>query len=79
MAATSDTRIDDLKRRVAGGYQLLQALVGIRLRVVTDPDDRRPFIEAAARRWRRTDVEAMLRHSPLIVLTIDDPPQAGEA
>ena len=48
-------------------------------RVVTDPDERRPFIEAAARRWRRTDVEAMLRHSPLIVLTIDDSPQAGEA
>ena len=41
-------------------------------RVVTDPDERRPLIEAAARRWRRTDVPDMLRHSPLIVLTIDD-------
>ena len=41
-------------------------------RVVTDPDERRPFIEAAARRWRRTDVPDMLRHSPLIVLTLDD-------
>lgn len=41
-------------------------------RVVTDPDERRPFIEAAARRWRRTDVPDMLRHSPLIVLTIGD-------
>ena len=41
--------------------------------VVTDPDERRPFIEAAARRWRRTDVPDMLRHSPLIVLTVDDP------
>ena len=41
-------------------------------RVVTDPDERRPFIEAAARRWRRTDVPDMLRHSPLIVLTIED-------
>ncbi|MGO4359949.1 nitroreductase family deazaflavin-dependent oxidoreductase [Terrabacter sp. RAF57] len=41
-------------------------------RVVTDPDERRPFIEAAARRWRRTDVPEMLRHSPLIVLTVDD-------
>jgi deazaflavin-dependent oxidoreductase (nitroreductase family) len=38
-------------------------------RVVTDPDERRPLIEAAARRWRRTDVPEMLRHSPLIVLT----------
>ena len=41
-------------------------------RVVDDPDERRPLIEAAARRWRRTDVEDMMRHSPLIVLTIDD-------
>jgi deazaflavin-dependent oxidoreductase (nitroreductase family) len=41
-------------------------------RVVTDPDERRPYIEAAARRWRRTDVPEMLRHSPLIVLTVDD-------
>lgn len=41
-------------------------------RVVTDPDERRPYIEAAARRWRRTDVPEMLQHSPLIVLTVDD-------
>ena len=40
--------------------------------VVTDPDERRPLIEAAAKRWGRTDVPDMLRHSPLIVLTIDD-------
>ena len=39
-------------------------------RVVTDPDERRPMIEAAARRWKRTDVEEMMRHSPLIVLTV---------
>ena len=44
-------------------------------RVVTDLDERRPFIEAAARRWRRTDVPDMLRHSPLIVLTLDDSAQ----
>jgi deazaflavin-dependent oxidoreductase (nitroreductase family) len=42
-------------------------------RVVTDPDERRPYIEAAARRWRRTDVPEMLKHSPLIVLTAHDP------
>ena len=41
-------------------------------RVVTDQDERRPLIEAAARRWGRTDVEAMLDHSPLIVLSIDE-------
>lgn len=41
-------------------------------RVVTDPIERRPFIEAAARRWGRTDIDEMLRHSPLIVLTVAD-------
>lgn len=41
-------------------------------RVVDDPDERRPLIKMAARRWRRTDIEDMLRHSPLIVLTVDD-------
>ncbi|MBK8470003.1 MAG: nitroreductase family deazaflavin-dependent oxidoreductase [Candidatus Phosphoribacter sp.] len=41
-------------------------------RVVTEHDERRPLIEAAAKRWGRTDVPDMLRHSPLIVLTIDD-------
>jgi deazaflavin-dependent oxidoreductase (nitroreductase family) len=41
-------------------------------RVITDPRERRPLIEAAARRWSRTDVPDMLQHSPLIVLTVDD-------
>jgi deazaflavin-dependent oxidoreductase (nitroreductase family) len=41
-------------------------------RVVDDPAERRPLIEAAAQRWGRTDIEDMLRHSPLIVLTVDD-------
>jgi deazaflavin-dependent oxidoreductase (nitroreductase family) len=40
-------------------------------RVVLDPDERRPLIEAAAQRWGRTDIEAMLKHSPLIVLNVD--------
>jgi deazaflavin-dependent oxidoreductase (nitroreductase family) len=40
-------------------------------RVVDDPDERRPLIEAAARRWGRTDVDDMMRHSPLIVLAVD--------
>ena len=41
-------------------------------RVVTDLAERRPFIEAAARRWGRTDVDEMLQHSPLMVLTLPD-------
>ena len=40
-------------------------------RVITDPDERLPLIEAAAKRWGRTDVANMLQHSPLIVLSIE--------
>lgn len=41
-------------------------------RVVTDPAERRPFMAAAAQRWGRTDVDDMVQHSPLIVLTVTD-------
>ncbi len=47
-------------------------------RVVTDADERRPLVEAAAARWGRTDVDAMLQHSPLIVLTVDDVPDGPD-
>ena len=40
-------------------------------RVVTDAEERRPLIEAAAQRWGRTDVDAMMEQSPLIVLSVD--------
>jgi hypothetical protein len=40
-------------------------------RVVTDADERQPLIDAAARRWGRTDIPAMLQYSPLIVLHVD--------
>lgn len=33
-----------VRRRLAGGYQILQALVGIRLRSVSDPESRRHLI-----------------------------------
>lgn len=41
-------------------------------RVITDPAERRPLMEAAARHWGRHDVDEMVRHSPLIVLTLPD-------
>ncbi len=41
-------------------------------RVIEDPVERRPLIEAAARRWGRRDVEAMMLHSPLMELTPTD-------
>ncbi|WP_426595721.1 nitroreductase family deazaflavin-dependent oxidoreductase [Cellulomonas sp. McL0617] len=39
-------------------------------RVVEDPDERRPLIEAAARRWGRDDIDVMMVQSPLIELTV---------
>jgi deazaflavin-dependent oxidoreductase (nitroreductase family) len=52
--------------------QSISADIPVTARVVTDLAERRPFIEAAAKRWGRTDVDEMLRHSPLIVLTVSD-------
>jgi hypothetical protein len=52
--------------------QSIAADIPMTARVVTDPVERRPFIEAAARRWGRTDVDEMLEHSPLVVLTMPD-------
>ena len=58
--------------------QSVHADVPATARVVDDPDERRPLIEGAARRWRRTDIEDMMLHSPLIVLTVDDSAGAPE-
>ncbi|AQR62135.1 hypothetical protein BZG35_11130 [Brevundimonas sp. LM2] len=41
MTASAEVRIAALERRLSGSYSLLQALVGIRLRSVTDPESRR--------------------------------------
>lgn len=41
-------------------------------RVVEDPAERRPLIEAAASRWGRHDVDRMMEQSPLIELTVTD-------
>lgn len=38
MATAAEDHIVELQRRLLGGYRLLQTLVGIRLRAVTDPD-----------------------------------------
>ena len=40
-------------------------------RIVTDIAERRAILEHVARSWRRTDVDAMVAHSPLIDVTID--------
>ena len=52
--------------------QSVSADIPVTARVITDASERRPFIEAAARRWGRTDVDEMMQHSPLILLTVPD-------
>ncbi len=46
-------------------------------RVVTDPAERRELLAGVAANWRRTDVEAMVTHSPLIEVMV--PGYAGGA
>ena len=41
-------------------------------RVVTEPAERRPLLEAAARHWGRDDVDVMMEQSPFIELTVVD-------
>jgi len=41
-------------------------------RVITDENERRRVLSAIAAAWRRTDVETMVRHSPLIEVRIDE-------
>ena len=48
-------------------------------RVVNDPAERRPLMAAAAQRWGRHDVDEMVRHSPLIVLTVPDDDEGEHA
>ena len=41
-------------------------------RELTEPDERRRIMEQVARNWRRTDVDRMMRQSPLIEVVPDD-------
>ncbi len=40
-------------------------------RPITDPAERRRIMEHVARAWKRTDVDVMVAHSPLIEVTVD--------
>ena len=40
-------------------------------RVITDEQERRTILEHVARAWRRTDLDAMVAHSPLVEVTLD--------
>lgn len=50
---------------------LVQADLPGTAREITDPSERRPILELVAKAWRRTDVEVMVQHSPLIEVTLD--------
>ena len=39
-------------------------------RVITDPAERRALLTGVAASWGRTDLEAMIEHSPLIEVTV---------
>ena len=39
-------------------------------RIITDPAERRELLTQVARNWGRTDLDAMVEHSPLIEVTI---------
>ena len=51
---------------------LAQADVDGTARIVDDPVERRVVLERVAQAWRRTDLDQMVAHSPLIEVTIDD-------
>jgi len=42
-------------------------------RVIDDDGERRALLPAVARAWKRDDLEEMVRYSPLIEVTLDDP------
>lgn len=39
-------------------------------RVVTDPVERRALLEGVARNWGRDDLDVMIEHSPLMVVSV---------
>lgn len=39
-------------------------------RVIMDPVERRTILEGVARNWKRTDLDVMVAHSPLIEVTV---------
>jgi deazaflavin-dependent oxidoreductase (nitroreductase family) len=47
-----------------------------RARVIIDETERRALLAPIARTWGRTDLEVMVRYSPLMVIDLDDPAPA---
>jgi deazaflavin-dependent oxidoreductase (nitroreductase family) len=47
-------------------------------RVITDPAERTELLRHVARAWGRTDLDAMVEHSPLIEIRVPGYPESGE-
>jgi deazaflavin-dependent oxidoreductase (nitroreductase family) len=45
-------------------------------RVISDEAERRVLLARVARNWGRTDLEVMVRYSPLMEIRLDDPAEA---
>ena len=58
--------------------QTTNAEVPATARIIDDPVERRQVLELVAARWRRTDVDVMVAHSPLIELTVAGYPRPAE-
>jgi deazaflavin-dependent oxidoreductase (nitroreductase family) len=57
----------------------VQADLPATARVVTDEAERRRIMPKIARAWNRSDVDVMVRQSPLIEVTVDDAKEAASA
>lgn len=47
-----------------------EADVAATARVITDADERRELLTAVARNWNRSDLDVMVEHSPLVVVSV---------
>ena len=54
--------------------ETVQANLPATARVINDEAERRTLLTQVARNWKRDDVEEMVRHSPLIEVTLDNTP-----
>ena len=59
--------------------QTTNAEVAATARVIEEPVERRQILESVAARWRRTDVDVMVAHSPLIELTVAGYPRPADS
>ncbi len=47
-----------------------EADIAATARVITDPVERRELLAGVAANWKRTDLDVMIEHSPLIEVTV---------